>query len=920
MLSKRLGSRTLRRGAVSIVVGLLAVATMTSVAMARPVQAVTIAGQTPSPVIVGNTATFTVQYVGNPDGVAHGFAVTAVSGATGLSVVSGGCVSIPAYGMANLGLVQIGTTTATPTGVLPITLTVTEFASSLDCSSSSGNVGQTVATTLDTALPPLTVTMYKEICPSYSDVPANAHGSPDDTGGHAGEEKSGYSAKPITWDNSNAVGCALAPGWTFDFKNGQYGSVISQHVTGADGSVTVALNPTELALARSSTGLWVLEETSPSAPFGGIRCYMDAINDDNLEQITSVAYDVTQATCFAYNVAQYPKLTVTKTPSRSTYDGVGQTISYTYTLTNSGNVTLTGPFTITDVPLGTVTCSGASLAPGATIAATSCDSKTYITTQPDFDAAKTISDTATGHASLGTTAVDSTPVTVNVNAVGVQAPALTVVKSSDHPSYTLGDTITYSYKVTNTGNVTINAVSVSDDKLGAITACTATSLAPGGSMTCTATHVVSQADFEAGSITNTGSVTGTPVIGSLGAPATSQLTVTITGQAPALRLTKTATPTTFSHVGDVITYTFALTNSGNVTLTGPFAVTDPLATVDCSGAAATLAPGASTSCTGTHVVTQLNIDLGSITNFAVGRGQFGRRTVVSNIGTATVQAIQTVGLTLVKTADTSTYSLGQTIHYSYKLTNSGNVTIYRTYTVTDNKVSVSCPNTPIALAPGAFVTCTASHVATATDISNGSITNTATGHAHRTLLGQTIDSNAAQLTVTAAPAPAMTIVKSSDHPSYTVGDTITYSYKVTNTGNVTINNIVVNDDKLGIITCPDTSLAEGTSMTCTITHVAQAGEVGNLTNNVTLTGDPTGGSLDPASDSLTVVVNAATGSSSPSASESVAGETYTPPPTGTSSSGGPTGNSTPIFALLICLGFGALALVSVQAQRRSIKR
>jgi len=210
VLSKRLGSRTLRRGAVSIVVGLLAVATMTSVAMARPVQAVTIAGQTPSPVIVGNTATFTVQYVANPDGVAHGFAVTAVSGATGLSVVSGGCVSIPAYGMANLGLVQIGTTTATPTGVLPITLTVTEFASSLDCSSSSGNVGQTVATTLDTALPPLTVTMYKEICPSYSDVPANAHGSPDDTGGHAGEEKSGYSAKPITWDNSNAVGCALA--------------------------------------------------------------------------------------------------------------------------------------------------------------------------------------------------------------------------------------------------------------------------------------------------------------------------------------------------------------------------------------------------------------------------------------------------------------------------------------------------------------------------------------------------------------------------------------------------------------------------------------------------------------------------------------------------------------------------------------
>jgi hypothetical protein len=219
------------------------------------------------------------------------------------------------------------------------------------------------------------------------------------------------------------------------------------------------------------------------------------------------------------------------------------------------------------------------------------------------------------------------------------------------------------------------------------------------------------------------------------------------------------------------------------------------------------------------------------------------------------------------------------------------------------------------------MTCTITHVAQASEV--GNLTNNVTLTGDPT--GGSLDPASDSLTVVVnaappAPAPAMTIVKSSDHPSYTVGDTITYSYKVTNTGNVTINNIVVTDDKLGIITCPDTSLAEGAPMTCTITHVAQASEVGNLTNHVTLTGEPTGGSLDPASDSLTVVVNAAAGSSSPSASESVAGETYTPPPTGTSSSGGPTGNSTPIFALLICLGFGALALVSVQAQRRSIKR
>ena len=115
--------------------------------------------------------------------------------------------------------------------------------------------------------------------------------------------------------------------------------------------------------------------------------------------------------------------------------------------------------------------------------------------QADFEAGSiTNTATVTGAPTGGSLTPATSQLTVTITG---QAPALTVVKSSDHPSYTLGDTITYSYKVTNTGNVTINAVSVSDDKLGAITACTATSLAPGGSMTCTATHVVSQAEFEA---------------------------------------------------------------------------------------------------------------------------------------------------------------------------------------------------------------------------------------------------------------------------------------------------------------------------------------------------------------------------------------------------------------------------------------
>ncbi len=44
-------------------------------------------------------------------------------------------------------------------------------------------------------------------------------------------------------------------------------------------------------------------------------------------------------------------------------------------------------------------------------------------------------------------------------------------------------------------------------------------------------------------------------------------TVTVV-QSPALSLVKTATPATYSKVGDVISYSYLVTNTGNVTLYG----------------------------------------------------------------------------------------------------------------------------------------------------------------------------------------------------------------------------------------------------------------------------------------------------------------------------------------------------------------
>ena len=71
---------------------------------------------------------------------------------------------------------------------------------------------------------------------------------------------------------------------------------------------------------------------------------------------------------------------------------------------------------------------------------------------------------------------------------------------------------------------------------------------------------------------------------------------------PSLTLAKHASPVTYSAAGDVITYTYKLTNDGNVTLAGPFTVTDDkLGTFAC-GTATSLAPGASVTCARSYVV------------------------------------------------------------------------------------------------------------------------------------------------------------------------------------------------------------------------------------------------------------------------------------------------------------------------------
>ena len=65
-------------------------------------------------------------------------------------------------------------------------------------------------------------------------------------------------------------------------------------------------------------------------------------------------------------------------------------------------------------------------------------------------------------------------------------------------------------------------------------------------------------------------------------------------------------------------------------------------------------------------------------------------------------------------------------------------------------------------------------------------------------------------------------------PRLEVGSTVTWTYVVTNTGQVGLTEVVVTDDRGVAVSCPATSVAVGGSMTCTGSGVATAGQYRNV--------------------------------------------------------------------------------------------
>jgi uncharacterized repeat protein (TIGR01451 family) len=307
---------------------------------------------------------------------------------------------------------------------------------------------------------------------------------------------------------------------------------------------------------------------------------------------------------------------------------------------------------------------------------------------------------------------------MSIQMVSAQNSAgLSLSKSAEPTTASVGDNITYTYTITNTDNFTINNISLEDDLLGSIDLGGQNSLDAGGTVTATAVHTVAESDLP-GPLINTATVSGSDPDGNtvtVSATATVELSYVAS-----LQLTKVANPTSAA-AGDNVTYTYTITNNGPVNVSNITLTDVPLGTIDLGGQTS-LDAGKTITATATYTVVDADLP-GPLVNTATVSGTDPNGKAVTATATATVELTGTASLQVTKNADRSSSAPHQTINYTYTITNNGNVTIDNLSLKDDKLGAISL--TTDTLAAGESTTGTASYTVTISDLP-GPIVNTAT--------------------------------------------------------------------------------------------------------------------------------------------------------------------------------------------------
>ena len=557
--------------------------------------------------------------------------------------------------------------------------------------------------------------------------------------------------------------------------------------------------PSDNRLASVSTSLyWIGGDPNPNdvlnyfvflRPLGGDSERVCVVENATKCDLPS---DLEYATTYEWGVDAYDDKTVTGGPTWSftTYHGLslevdistnryrdpGEVIEFTYTIHNGRNIPIDGPIAVVDTLIGTIpSCGTTPLAAGAS---TTCTAE-YTVQASDTGPNKAIRNTAYATYDGAESSSDSSiALWDNPTKVGLEIEADPLVYSNE------GDEITYTYKIINIGELPLTgpfSVNHRHLEIGTIDPCgDAATLEPGEQTGCQATYTITRRDLDGSEISSEASAAAQ---GS-GIGTSGFTRIKIEEEARRLKFHIDYSPFSFSDIGDVISYTYSLTNTSNVPLPGPFKVQ-----IDGIGAAfdpcgsGPLEIGESTSCNNSYEATQRDVDRGST---QVHSGRASSSGVSSERFEVTVPGADENLLFSAQAAPTYFAEEGETIVYQYTITNTGGMTLTGPLVVlSDIHEQISCEalgdEAAVDLGPGAVASCSGTWEITQEDLSRGEVAANAAAQA------QDATSNNVRSTVYAGSG-ALALTATVTPKFYdTVGETISFEYTIENLSDRALN-------------------------------------------------------------------------------------------------------------------------------------
>lgn len=572
------------------------------------------------------------------------------------------------------------------------------------------------------------------------------------------------------------------------------------------------------------------------------------ITNQSTASFTSGTFSATSASNTTVTPVTQPQIAAVKSASTSNAT-LGNTIIYTLIVSNTGN--LPAAVTVTDtIPTGTTFTENSvivngmpmpgispatgidigSVAPGGTATVTFGVVVTSLPTP------QVLSNTGTASYTYSPPDGRTLSGSVNSNTVSfpVSAPNVGVVLSANYTAVTLGDAIVYTAVITNNGIDAVNNVQFTDPAPAGTSFIPGTvtvngtpvpgespiggipvgSIPPGGTVTVTFSNSVNTVPVPA-VLDNTASATFTS--GAFSGTAFSN-NVSIPVYQPVVSAAKSSS-TSNASVGQTVTYTMLLSNTGNypatVTLTdnipagtsfvpnsvlldgNPLPGLDPVTGIPVGSIAA----GASAQVTFSLVIDTLptpqqlsNTGTAGIA-YTLPDGRVFNQTVVSNTVTFPVSA---PNATVVKNTPSTAVSVGDTVTYTTTVTNSGIATISSvlftdpipagssfvtgSLTVDGTPRPAANPATGViidAIAPGAATTIVFNVIVTSLPTPAVLHNQSSVTFTSGTFSGVTFSN----IVSTPVYQPILSAVKTGSTSNATVGDTVTYTVAINNTGN-----------------------------------------------------------------------------------------------------------------------------------------